>query len=48
MAVLINLFCSWICWKFAKEAFLEERNFVGWLGVVISAANFAAALNQMV
>ena len=29
----------------AKEAFEEERNFVGWVGLVISAANFAAAMN---
>ena len=48
MGVFVNLFCSWICWKMAKEAFLEKRNFIGWLGVVISAANFASALNQMV
>lgn len=48
MGVFVNLFCSWICWKFAKAAFLEERHFVGWLGVVISAMNFASALSQMV
>ena len=45
MGIAINLFCSWICWKMAKEAFEEERNFVGWVGLVISAANFAAAMN---
>ena len=48
MAVLVNLFCSWICWKMATAAFLEERDFVGWLGLVISAANFEAALSQMI
>ena len=45
MAFFINIFCSWICWKMAKEAFEAENNFLGWLGVVISAANFASALN---
>jgi hypothetical protein len=38
---MLNLIIALACAYFAKLAFDEDRNFGGWLNLVLSAANFA-------
>ena len=47
MALLFNLFMTWFCWKLATAHFEEGNNGVAWLGVALSAANFAAAMDMI-
>lgn len=44
MGLLFNLFMAWFCWKLATAHFEEGNTGVGWLGVALSACNFAAAM----
>jgi hypothetical protein len=44
LGLLLNLFFAWWLWDQAKDHFEADRNFIGWTAVVISAANFAAAM----
>ena len=47
MVLLFNLFMTWFCWKLANEHFEEGNNGVAWLGIALSAANFAAAMDMI-
>jgi hypothetical protein len=38
---MLNLIIAAACAYFAKLSFDEDRNFSGWLNLVLSAANFA-------
>jgi len=47
MSVLLNLFFAWLLWKIGS-AHLEDKEegivWVGWLGIALSAMNFASAM----
>ena len=47
MIVLFDLFLSWWTWKLAIDFFETGHNKLGWLGIVISAANFASAMTMI-
>jgi hypothetical protein len=42
--VIVDLFLSWWTWKLSKDFFESGHDTLGWIGLVISAANFASAL----
>lgn len=48
LALFLNLFFAWWLWEQAKDHFEAGRNGIGWAAVVISAANFAAAMYLIV
>lgn len=45
IGVIVNLFFTWWCWRLGSEHLEAGNNLIGWLGIAISAANFAAAMN---
>jgi len=47
LGFLLNIFFAWWLWDQSKDHFEAERNFIGWLAVVISALNFASAMNMI-
>ncbi len=47
LGIFLNLFFAWWMWETAKDHFEKGSNFIGWVGVVISAANFAAAMTMI-
>ena len=44
LGLLLNLFFAWWLWKLAQGHFENGSNVLGWIGLGISAANFAAAM----
>ena len=47
MGVLLNLFFAWFLWKLGSahlDSEDEPNKFIGWLGIAISAMNFASAM----
>jgi len=45
---LLNLIFAWWTWRTANTHFEAGSNALGWLGIVISAMNGAAALAYLV
>ena len=47
MSVLLNLFFAWFLWK-VGSAHLDDKEdgsrLLGWLGIAVSAMNFASAM----
>jgi hypothetical protein len=41
IGLLLNLFFVWFCWEAAKDHFEKGNNFLGWLGIIVSAMNAA-------
>ena len=41
---LVNLFFAWFCWRLGSAHLDEGSKFIGWLGIVLSACNFAVAM----
>ena len=50
MSVLVNLFFAWFLWKLGS-AHLDDKEdgsaFIGWLGIAVSAMNFASAMAEI-
>lgn len=42
---LLNLFFTWWMWKLAQDHFEQGNTTAGWIGIALSAANFANALS---
>lgn len=43
--VLLNIFLAWLMWKWAQRDFEAGNNKLGWMNIVFSAWNAAAAAN---
>lgn len=44
---LLNLFFAWWMWKLAQGHFENGENTIGWIGIAVSAANFANAMTMI-
>ena len=44
LGLFLNLFFTWWLWQIAEDHFEKGSNFIGWMGIALSAANFAAAM----
>jgi TRAP-type C4-dicarboxylate transport system permease small subunit len=43
IGLIVDLFLTWWCWKLAEDFFESGHTTLGWMGIVLSAANFASA-----
>jgi len=44
---ILNFIGAWYLWNFSQNAFEQKMNYVGWLSLFLSAANFAAGINTL-
>jgi hypothetical protein len=47
MTVLINVILSWWMWRIATAAFDQDQTALGWIGIALSALNFAVAMAEL-
>lgn len=45
--VLLNIIFAWVLWTWAKRDFEKGHNGLGWMNIVFSAWNAAAAANRI-
>lgn len=48
MMVYVNILFAFLFWKMAIDAFQEEKEFLGWFNIFVSAFNTAGAASVLI